>query len=398
MIDDGSPLSLEGLKAAASAGRLGDLARRLVAERRWSSIDSLLAATESPALDLEEIASGIVALCESLAELPAVDKREASAELHDAELRAARALHRRGDKRPLTDADRSGLAAAAALLVIAGDVKRAATIYERAGDDERAGELWGSLGDLERMEACLGREQHRVGEARRLRQARAEFDALTTAGDRRAAIALGDSAGEDSADGRELMRAAQRLRDRLCRGRSVAFRLGDGRVLRVAAAPAVLGRDPEVELPLREPTVSRRHARVGLGPLGLVLEDASSRGGTALAGFPIVGAVPLGDAGEITLGAQARLRFTRLTGDRLELEGAGGLDRGLWAIVGPSPVALGRPSAEASLAVDFAGEVARLRRPASLAIKIDGRLVGPSCDLLAGDVIELPGGERWQVL
>jgi hypothetical protein len=410
MIDDESPLSLEGIRAASAAGRLPDLARRLVAERRWSSIDVLLTTATATGISLEESSAALVALCEALAGLPPTDQKEAFAELHVSQLRAARALCRRADHDPLTESDRAGLGAAAALCLAGGDATRAATLYEKAGDDERAAEVWGSLGELDKMEACLGRQEQQQGQDRRLREARRQFDTLFAAGERKAAIDLCLQLNDQSRDGRELALQARRAHDRLCHGRAVSLRLGDGRVLRVADLPAVLGRDPQTELSLRDPAVSRQHARLTVGAPGILVADAGSRAGTQLAGFPIAGTIPLGDAGELTLGSTCRLRFETRSGQRVVLRGESGLDRGFWAIAGRGPVAVAdlidgdaaAASARApeALAIDFASGVARLQRGPGLAARVGGQLIGAGCDLLHGDVIEVGGANplRWEVV
>jgi hypothetical protein len=411
MIDDDSPLSLEGIRAASAAGRLPDLARRLVAERRWSSIDVLLTTGTATGLGLEESAAALIALCEALASLPPGDQREAFAELHSSELRAGRALVRRAEREPLTAADRAGLTAAAALFASGGDAPRAAALYEKAGDDARAAEVWGSLGELEKMEACLARQESQQGEARRLREARRDFETLFGGGERRAAIALGLQAGEGSPDARELALQARRAQDRLCRSGAVSLRLHDGRVLRVAVLPAELGRDPQLGLALRDPTVSRLHARLIASAAGVVsIDDAGSRGGTQLAGFPIAGTIPLGETGEIALGSTCRVRFEARAGGRIVLRGQTGLDRDFWAVVGAGAIDLGdvlAVGAEASdLGIDFSSGGARLVHARHVAVRVAGQLIGPGCDLLSGDVIELlpaPGTvagspHRWDVL
>jgi hypothetical protein len=398
MTDDGSPLSLEGIKTAAAAGRLPDLARRLVLERRWSSLDVLLTNAVTATVALEDAAPTLLALCEELGALPVADQREALAELREVELHAASVLARRADRPPYTATERAGLGAAAALYVAATELKRAAGLFEKAGEDERAAEIWGGLGELERMEACLARVDEQRTAQRRVRDARQQFDTLMAAGERLAAVELCQAAADPTDDGRQLGLLARKTSERLCRGRSVAFRLGDGRVLRLCEVPAVLGRDPEVELPLREPTVSRRHARLVGGEGALRLEDAGSRGGTHLGGLPLGGPIPLRDAGEIGLGASCRLHFeARPHG--LELRGETGLDRGFWAVVGPAPLDLspwlGLP---APLHLDFLSGVARVRRSAALSLRAGGTLVGAGCDLLHGETLEVVGVLTWEVI
>jgi hypothetical protein len=398
MVDDGSPLSLEGIKTAAAAGRLPDLARRLVLERRWSSLDVLLTNAVTATVALEDAAPTLVALCDELGALPPADQREALAELREVELHAASVLARRADRPPYTATERAGLGAAAALYLAASESKRAAALFEKAGDDERAAELWGSLGELERMEACLARLDEQRSANRRVRDARQQFDTLMAAGERLAAVELCLAVADPTDDGRQLGQLARRTAERLCRGRSVAFRLGDGRVVRLAEVPATLGRDPDVELPLREPTVSRRHARLIAGDDMLRLEDAGSRGGTRLSGLPLAGAIPLRGSGEIGLGVSCRLRFEARP-EGLELRGESGLDRGFWAVVGAPPLDLspwlGLP---APLHLDFLSGVARLRRSATLSVRASGSLVGAGCDLLHGETLEVVGVTSWEVL
>jgi hypothetical protein len=397
-IDDGSPLSLEGIKIAAASGRLPDLARRLVLERRWSSLDVLLTNAVTATVALEDAAPTLVALCEELGALPAPDQREALAELREVELHAANVLSRRADKPPYTAVDRAGLGAAAAIYEVAGEPKRAAVLFEKAGEDERAADIWGGLGELERMEACLSRVDERRGAVRRVREARQQFETLMAAGERLAAVELCQAAADPSDDGRQLGLLARRTSERLCRGRSVSFRLGDGRVLRVAEVPAVLGRDPDVELPLREPTVSRRHARFVAGEDILRLEDAGSRGGTRLNGLPLAGAIPVRGSGEVALGASCRLTFEARP-PILELRGASGLDRGFWAVVGTAPIDLGPwLGLPAPLQLDFLSGVARVRRHATLSLRAGGTLVGAGCDLLHGEVLEVVGVGTWEVV
>jgi hypothetical protein len=84
------------------------------------------------------------------------------------------------------------------------------------------------------------------------------------------------------------------------------------------------------------------------------------------------------------------LRFT--ASDRtVMLEGIGGLDRSLRALVGADVVALAPlfPGAE-GLSFTFAAG-ARLVRSAEVSVRVDGNFIGPGCDLVHGDVIETTG-------
>jgi len=80
-------------------------------------------------------------------------------------------------------------------------------------------------------------------------------------------------------------------------------------------------------------------------------------------------------------------------------EGASGLDRGMRALAGIAPVAIETllPGTE-GLTVEIAGSLVRLHRRSDVAARVDGHLIGPDCDLLHGDLIEVVGsGARLEV-
>jgi hypothetical protein len=399
MSDEGSPLSLEQVRAAAAVGRLPELARQLVADRRWSSLEVLLSIAATPSLPLEDVVSALSAILQGLAELPEADAREAALELRQAQLHAASALARRADRTPLTERERGGLRASAGLLAGLGELRRAAELFEKAGDDARAAETWGDLGELDRMEACLAREEaHRQGRLR-ITEARRSFETLTAAGERCEAVRIALALRETDLDSHELLVRGRQMAGRLCRGRGISLRLADGRVLGLAGLPATLGRDPTVEVPLREPTVSRHHARLHPEGAGMAIEDLGSRGGTRLGGHPVAGRLPLRGTGEIRLGDACVLRYRTMDETVLELRGSSGLDREHWSLIADRGIDLGPALAlPASLTLGFGSGVARLERPLELPLRIDGQLVGRGCDLLHGDRIETPNGDRLEVL
>jgi hypothetical protein len=403
MSDEPLPLTIDQVRTAAAVGRLAELAQKLVTDERWSSLEVLLGVAATPTLGLEDATAALRGLLDALAQLPEGRRRGVVAEVRLAGLHTANALARRADRAPLTARERSALRVAAGLFAHGGDLRRAAELFEKADDDTSAADLWGALGELERMEACLARDDERRQRLLRATDARRAFETLAAAGERRAALraiagALDPGAPLDDAEGIDVRAAARALEGRLCRGRGVSLRLPDGRLLRVAGAPAVLGRDPSADVPLREPTVSRRHTAVVAVAGRLYLEDAGSRGGTRLAGAMLAGRVPLEGDGEIGLGDACLLRYHGLAPGVIELRGVRGLDRDLWVVVGADRVELG-PLAPAlsGLRVGFVEGGPRLERPVELALRLGGRLIGPACDLAAGDAFELPGGVRLEV-
>jgi hypothetical protein len=228
---------------------------------------------------------------------------------------------------------------------------------------------------------------------------RRRFEMLFSAGERLAAVNAALALPASDLDSQDLVGRARETGARLRRGRAVSLRLGDGRVLRVAALPAVIGREPTVELPVREPTVSRRHARLSEMDGQVTVEDAGSRGGTCLAGFRVAGRLPLRDAGELQMGTSCKLRFRPRPPLGLVLEGVEGLDRDYLAVVAPDPVEIGSLlGLTAPLQVSFAEGVARLERPVGISLAIGGQLIGHRCDLLQGEWLESEDGLRIEVL
>jgi hypothetical protein len=399
MSDEGPPLSLDQVRSAAAGGRLVALAHQLVADHRWSSLEVLLTLAATPSLPIEDVAAALESVLGAWGELPEPERNEGLRELREAQLHAANALVRRSEQPPITERQRAALRIAAGLLSILGEARRAAELYEKAGDEARAAETWGELGELERMEACLLREEQRRAERLRVADLRRRFDLLVLAGERLAAVNAVAGVNPVDLDSQDLVARGRALDGRLVRGRAVTLRLPDRRVLRVAALPAVLGREPTVEIPVREPTVSRRHARLSELDGIITLEDAGSRGGTRLGGFRVAGRLPLRDEGDIDLGVNCRLRFRAGPGAVVTLHGTSGLDRDHFTICAAGPVVVSELLGSAApVQLSFAAGVARLERPAGETLSLDGRLVGPRCDLLHGETVESSDGLKLEVL
>jgi DNA-binding winged helix-turn-helix (wHTH) protein len=87
-------------------------------------------------------------------------------------------------------------------------------------------------------------------------------------------------------------------------GREIALHDGDN----------IIGRDPDATVRLDLPSVSRRHARIGVSTEGAVLEDLGSKNGTFLGTRRITSAAPLSDLDELQVGS-VRLTLRILSGD-----------------------------------------------------------------------------------
>ncbi len=391
---------------SVAAGRdLVALVGRLVRDRSWDTLTALFSSLAGedglPSAALPDMDAAARMVGDALAGLAAPkNPRGAQAdELRSLCLAVADALLDRCARPPLTEIERRALERGADLLERAGDHRRAALAYEDLGADERAALAWGALGDLDRMEAAHAREERRLATARAAGETLRRFEALLTGGERlRAVIAAAAISGiEEAATLRERAATIER---RLCRGRAVSLREPGGPWVRVAPLPAEIGRDADLGVPLRDPAVSRRHAALRAGAEGVLIEDVGSRSGVSLGGARLEPGVALllRGQGEIGLGATTALAF-QPAGDGLLLDVARGLDRGARVLVGPAPVPLGPalPAAD-GLTIRLLRDVVRLERPPELAVRVDGHFIGPACNLLHGDAIEIPSrGARFEV-
>lgn len=64
----------------------------------------------------------------------------------------------------------------------------------------------------------------------------------------------------------------------------------------------IIGRDPQADISLQFPGISRRHARIVIARDHVTLEDLGSKNGTWLRGQRIVAPTPLYDGDELTIG------------------------------------------------------------------------------------------------
>ena len=383
------------------------LVGRLCREQNWEALTALFGAVGASEKDmayvsLTDLDTASRVLADAIAALAPAGGRDRSGkdarddddevdELAAVRIAAAEALSARSSRPPLTDLERRTLGRAASLLGDAGDHRRAALAYEDLGDETRAATAWGALGDIDRMEAALARDEQRTTTRRAAVDAVRRFEALLTGGERRAALAAvaqWTKAGVEEAA--TVGQRAARIAGGLIGSRGINLRVTGGPWCRVALLPAYIGRDRAAEIPLRDPAVSRRHALLRAGPDGITIEDAGSRSGVRIGGARVDDPLPLRDSGEIGLGSGTTLRFTASEQDLL-LEGSSGLDRSLRALVGTETVALARlfPGSE-GLSFTFNGG-ARLIRSPDVAVRVDGQFIGPGCDLVHGDVIEIGG-------
>jgi hypothetical protein len=390
--DDDSAFPVEELRAAAANGHLPALVERLARLRDFVRMLSMFERAHEVPIPLLVLTETVQRAAEALRR-PGPGRREPRQEEEDKRairITAGEALLARAVRPPLTQADRAALSTAAAILADAGDFHRAATTFELADNLAGAAEVWGRLGDLEAMESSLARDEERHRRERASIGALRDAQVLLAAGERAAALEVARRIPEGSGESREARQIVLQLEGRLVRGRSVTLRLG-GLSVRVAAAPAVLGRDLSAELPLRDPGVSRRHATLGLGASGsYTLTDSGSRLGTFLAGARLAGRCELAGDTDVWLGPSCRLTLQPAAPDGILLKGTAGLDAGLLALVGGGRVPLERVlPAAAGAWLELDGGTVALVHPPELTVRIAGHLAATRIELLHGDRLEL---------
>lgn len=74
------------------------------------------------------------------------------------------------------------------------------------------------------------------------------------------------------------------------------------RALPLAEGENLVGRDPRSKICLDYSTVSRRHARIVVGPGGALIEDLGSKNGTSVDGVVLAGPAPLSDGNRVGFG------------------------------------------------------------------------------------------------
>jgi DNA-binding winged helix-turn-helix (wHTH) protein len=115
---------------------------------------------------------------------------------------------------------------------------------------------------------------------------------------------------------RAAARAEPRTGEDAPQARTLLYRLVWGR-REIALDPGenLIGRDRNAVVWIDDESVSRRHARVAIGPAGASIEDLDSKNGTFVGGKKIRGAVRLGNRDVVKIGpATLTVRVMRHTG------------------------------------------------------------------------------------
>jgi len=208
----------------------------------------------------------------------------------------------------LSEAARRELRSAGKELLDLGDAGHAAEAYRLAGDTDGEAKALAQAGDVESLELLLTDQQRKERAERERNEMHAEFELLVSTGRRRDAALKAERWLAAHADDATMRERAAQLRARRALGPIAQV------WIRGKAAPIALGDDVVIgrtEGTLRIPSqaVSRQHLRVVREGGVVVVRDLGSRNGTQLRGMNLVGAIPVGEGIELTLGKEVRLRL-----------------------------------------------------------------------------------------
>ena len=404
--DDDEPISVDEARLTLGHGQLASMADRLARHRRWISLTSLFEHLAPLDVPLPILTETVQAVARVLREQP---KRRGDRQssgtgetFRTLRILAGEALLRRIPRPAMTAPERVSLAVVGGVFADAGDLYRAANAYQDADHWAEAADAWGRLGDLDAMEACLARDENERHAKRTTRGTMRDIEALMLDGQRRAALRLLESLGDGSPDATDARSLRLDLSSRLVRGRGVGLRLPDDRRVRVASLPAVLGRDTQSDLFLRDPGVSRQHARFERVGDQIAIVDVGSRAGTFVGGARLAGTFVLKGDSEIRLGPtcalEARLPEIDGVSPRLLLRGLTGFDRTFVAAIGLGPVPLGEFLPEAAgVSLQWTKDGVQLHHAPGVVVRVAGQHASMNVDLLHGDVVDIGDGFRIEI-
>lgn len=223
--------------------------------------------------------------------------------------RASLLVSQLGQGRAVSSAARRELSLAAAELLAVGDAVGAADAYRLAGDKEGEARALAQSGDVERLESLLHEEQLSDRQDHLRTQLHADVELMIASGRRREALAAAETWLAGHGDDAPMRERASVLKSRRALGPLAQLRLRGERMPLVLGHDVVIGRT-EGTLLVPSQAVSRQHVRIAREDGVVVVRDLGSRNGTQLRGMNLVGALPVGDGLELTLGKEVRLRLS----------------------------------------------------------------------------------------
>ncbi len=298
-----------------------------------------------------------------------------------------------------TGRDRDKVREAARLLAAGGEHAIAGEAFEKIGDHQAAAAAYSTAGMVDKVESALAADEAGHQRERERRDAFADYETNLRIGrrdDARADLQRAIAAVGGGTDAGEHHRLLDQLEANLITGGRLELRRRRGGSVVICAVPVVsIGRDGLCDLVLRTGGVSRRHSEIEVAATGYMLRDAGSRNGTAIAGLPIAGRVPLTGSGSFELGEDLRIEFeTRGDPQALLLQVATGVDRGSRLLVGPAAQRIDLAAIGLAADLVFAEGRPWLGKGAAREVTFNKEPLGAGrIQLIRGDLLVIDGEE-----
>ncbi len=303
---------LRAAQQAEAAGRLEEAAQRYAKAGEDAQVARVQVARAARTADRWE---GLELL---RAALQASERGGQSEQLREVQLTLAQALVAWVDRVGVMDRrDQRLLEEAANLYLARADFERAGDLFSRIGYKERAQDAYVRGGHIEQLEDQAFMQALQEDTEKQLADLLRRYELAVVQEEWLAAHAAAAQACELAPNAIQYRELRQRIAQRLPPPRRLRLRTAAGVELRLIGGENVtMGRDPEVDLPLALPGVSRTHAQIVFSPAGVSVEDLGSRLGTTVDGRPCAPSQALGPAGTIALGELASLSYRALHGER----------------------------------------------------------------------------------
>ena len=225
-----------------------------------------------------------------------------------------------------TDLDHRLLEEAVRMATLGEDFSLVGEALKSLGRMEEAAQAFAQAGQLEQMESLFKQLESSRSSQSLMRDAFDNYELGMKSGDRREALQAIRRCVDLAPGERQYADLRANLEEKLLASGVIPLRVEGRRMVVVGVFPSDIGREFGCRLLLRDPSVSRTHARFLYQESGWVLQDNNSRNGTFLSGVRVASPLPLRGSGTFRLGEHASFAFIE-QGPLLEITCQSGLDR-----------------------------------------------------------------------
>jgi tetratricopeptide (TPR) repeat protein len=225
-----------------------------------------------------------------------------------------------------TDLDHRLLEEAVRMATLGEDFSLVGEALKSLGRMEDAAQAFAQAGQLEQMESLFKQLESSRSSQSSLRDAFDNYELGMKGGDRRGALQAIRRCVDLAPTERQYADLRATLEEKMLASGVIPMRIEGRRIVVVGVFPSDIGREFGCRLLLRDPSVSRTHARFLYQEGTWVLQDHNSRNGTFLSGVRVASPLPLRGSNIFRLGEQANFEFLE-QGSLLQITCQSGLDR-----------------------------------------------------------------------